>query len=197
MNIIYSLIKEYMLKAKSRLAHNKNKRRYKNLRGNNYYYDPKDRVKIALGLVGSMVFMIFLMGYRQITDMINTWQDLPVQVQAREIIIVPEPTPTPKPQTEKEQILAYIVEVFGEDSADAITIINKCENKAFNPKATNWNRNGTWDTGIFQINQIHGYTMEEMQDWKQNIDAAKKIFDNSTWSAWSCSRVVNIKSFWQ
>jgi hypothetical protein len=99
--------------------------------------------------------------------------------------------------TEKEKILNYIVEVFGEDSADAITIINKCENHAFDPKATNWNSNGTWDTGIFQINQIHGYTMDEMQDWHKNIDAAKKIFDNRGWTAWSCSYVVGVKSFWQ
>ena len=99
--------------------------------------------------------------------------------------------------SEKQQILAYIVEVFGDDSADAITIINKCENHAFNPKATNWNRNGTWDTGIFQINQVHGYTMEEMQDWKLNINAAKKIFDNRGWTAWSCSEVVGVKPFWK
>jgi len=100
-------------------------------------------------------------------------------------------------KTEKEQIFNYIVDVFGEDSADAITIINKCENHAFNPNAENWNSNGTWDAGIFQINQIHGYSIEQMKDWKQNIDAAKKIFDNGGWKQWSCSHIINIKSFWQ
>jgi hypothetical protein len=99
--------------------------------------------------------------------------------------------------TEKEQILNYIVEVFGEDAADAITIINKCENHAFDPKATNWNSNGTWDAGIFQVNEIHGYTIEQMKDWKQNIDAAKIIFDGRGWEAWACSNHVGVKSFWQ
>lgn len=99
-------------------------------------------------------------------------------------------------KSEKLKIIEYIVEVFGENSAEAITIIKKCENSKFNPKATNWNRNGTWDTGIFQINQVHGYTMEEMQDYRKNIDAAKKIFDSRGWTAWSCSHVVGVKPFY-
>lgn len=99
--------------------------------------------------------------------------------------------------TQKQQILAYIVEVFGDDADDAITIINKCENSSFNPEAENWNSNGTWDAGIFQVNEVHGYTMEEMKDWKQNVDAAYKIFKSRGWEAWSCSHVVGVKSFWQ
>lgn len=100
-------------------------------------------------------------------------------------------------RTEKEKILSYIVEKFGEDAADAITIINKCENHAFNPEATNWNKNGTWDRGIFQINQVHGYSWDEMGDWEKNIDAAYKIFKRRGWSAWACSSVVGVKSFWE
>lgn len=100
-------------------------------------------------------------------------------------------------KSEKLKIINYIVEVFGEDSAEAITIIRKCENSKFDPKATNWNKNGTWDTGIFQINQVHGYSLEDMQNYKKNIDVAKKIFDKRGWTAWSCSHVVGIKSFCQ
>jgi hypothetical protein len=99
--------------------------------------------------------------------------------------------------TEKQKIYAYIVEVFGDQAANAITIINTCENKDFNPKATNWNSNGTEDVGIFMINSVHGYSEEQLQDWKFNIDAAKKIYDNNGWSAWACSYKINVKSFWQ
>jgi len=99
-------------------------------------------------------------------------------------------------KTEKCQIMAYIVERFGDDAADAITMINKCENHAFNPKATNTaNSNGTIDRGIFQINSIHGG--DEMYNWRTNIDAAYKIFKNRGWGAWSCSYVIGVKSFWQ
>lgn len=119
----------------------------------------------------------------------------------------PSPTPILVETTEiedhsvsqKVQILSYIVEVFGEDAADAITIIRKCENSAFNPEAENWNNNGTWDAGIFQVNQVHGYTIEEMKDWKKNIDAAYKIFKRAgnKWTPWSCAHVIGQKPFYE
>lgn len=99
--------------------------------------------------------------------------------------------------TQKQQILAYIVEKFGDDAPDAIVLIRKCENGSFNPEATNWNRNGTWDAGIFQVNQVHGYSLEEMYDYKKNIDAAYKIFKGRGWTAWSCSEHVGVKPFWK
>lgn len=97
--------------------------------------------------------------------------------------------------TEKQQILAYIVQRFGDRSADAITLINQCENHAFNPRAINYNRNGTVDRGIFQINSIHGG--EEMFDWKTNIDTAFKIYTahGNKFTAWTCAHVVGEKNY--
>ena len=97
--------------------------------------------------------------------------------------------------TEKQQILAYIVEKFGDRSADAITLINKCENHAFNPNAINHNRNGTVDRGIFQINSIHGG--EEMFDWKKNIDMAYRIYKShgEKFTAWTCSKVIGERNY--
>jgi len=94
-------------------------------------------------------------------------------------------------------ILNYIVEVFGDESANAITIINKCENHNFDPKATNWNSDGSEDVGIFMVNSVHGYSEEQLMNWKFNTDKAKQIYDRNGWSAWACSHVVGIKSFWQ
>lgn len=174
-----------------RTSWNKGTSRIKTVRGKYDFYKGSRWSPVA-GLLGSMVLCLWLQFFGQSYNLSK------MEVEAQEyktpVVVVEE---RDKNYSEKQQILAYIVEVFGDDSADAITIINKCENHEFNPKATNWNRNGTWDTGIFQINQVHGYTMEEMQDWKQNIIAAKKIFDASGWSAWSCSHVINVKSFWQ
>ena len=160
-----------------------------------YSFYKGSRWSPVAGLMGSIVLGIFSMGFGQVKEMITTWNDVnQAQAHISNVVVIEK---REQNYTEKQQILDYIIEVFGDDSADAITIINKCENHAFNPGATNWNRNGTWDAGIFQINEIHGYSIEQMKDWKQNIDAAKKIFDGRGWSAWSCSHVINIKSFWQ
>jgi len=93
--------------------------------------------------------------------------------------------------TEKQQIMAYIVEVFGDDAADAITVINKCENNAFNPKATNHNRNGSIDRGVFQLNSAY-WGGEELFDWKTNVDVAYKVFTRAgkKWTPWTCAHTV-------
>ena len=108
-------------------------------------------------------------------------------------LIMPTATPTP---TDKEEIIAEIVRVFGEEAPNAFNVLY-CENRGLNPEAVNWNSNGSWDAGIFQVNQIHGYTMDQMKDYKQNIRAAKKIFDGRGWTAWACSERVDIKPFWK
>lgn len=116
-------------------------------------------------------------------------------IEIEKIVEVKVPVPV-KCETEKCKIMAYIVEKFGDDASDAITMLNKCENHSLNSKATNKaNSNGTIDRGVFQINSIHGG--DELYDWKTNIDKAYKIFKNRGWSAWSCSHVIGVKSFWQ
>ncbi len=103
---------------------------------------------------------------------------------------------TPHEKSEKEQILAYIVEVFGEDAADAIVVVRKCENSAFNPRATNHNRNGSIDRGIFQLNSAY-WGGEELYDWKTNVDVAYKVFTRAgkKWTPWTCAHVVDQKNY--
>lgn len=102
-------------------------------------------------------------------------------------------------QDEKHEILDYIVHKFGRDAADAITIVRKCENSKFDQKATNHNRNGSIDYGIFQINDIHEprFGDEFKTSWKANVDVAYEIFEERGWEAWACSEVVGVTPFWK
>lgn len=104
----------------------------------------------------------------------------------------------PQPKTEKDHIIDYIHEVFGEDGHKMVQIIDKCENKSWNTQAVNWNRNGTWDTGIAMINQVHGRSMDDMKDYKKNIDQAYKVYEDadSSFSPWSCAWVINETPFY-
>lgn len=147
------------------------------------------------------------LGFKTSNIIVEAWGDTPVD-HAEKVQISPTPTPqlaiieptimptaTPTP-TSKEEIINEIVRVFGDDAPNAFNVLY-CENRTLNPEAVNWNSNGTWDAGIFQVNQVHGYTMEQMKDYKQNIKAAKKIFDGRGWTAWSCSHRVDITPFWK
>ena len=102
-------------------------------------------------------------------------------------------------KTDKCLVLAYLVERFGDDADDAITMINKCENSTFDQSRHNHNNNGTVDYGVMQINSIHIPKCGEgiKDDYKANIDCGYQIFQNRGWSAWSCSHVIGVKSFWQ
>lgn len=112
--------------------------------------------------------------------------------------IVPTPSSTPfvVPNTPKE----YIRYIFGETAgAKAITMLETCENKQLRTDAVNWNGNGTTDAGLFQVNSIHGYTHEQLFDFKLNTRIAYKIYKNAgySFSPWTCSYAVGEKSFWQ
>ena len=106
-------------------------------------------------------------------------------------------------KSEKQQIMAYIVQVFGEDAPDAIQIA-KCES-GLNPETigdTNLmsHNNGELvgdSIGIFQVRtggegwnraKANGMSAEEfrvyLKDYKKNIDYAKTIFDQEGWSPW-------------
>lgn len=112
------------------------------------------------------------------------------RVQAVEPIEPEQPKIVPS-----NDIEAYILEVFGDEYSNAMAILS-CENKGLNPKATNHNRNGSLDVGIFQINSIHGYSQTYLENYRNNIDVAYKIYQRDGWSAWSCSHKINVVPFY-
>lgn len=50
---------------------------------------------------------------------------------------------------------------------------------------TTLNRNGTWDAGLLMVNEVHGYSQEEMLGCQANIEAAYKIWKSQGYKAWS------------
>lgn len=83
----------------------------------------------------------------------------------------------------QNEISREIMNAFGHEWKIALAIA-KAES-SLNPQAVNRNSNGTRDIGIFQINDLHGWSAEERYDWKNNIAIAKEIRDRCGWSAWS------------
>lgn len=141
------------------------------------YYQKHEEQKLLDPCDGCSFFMV--RAYESGSDLTESLDD---QVATTEAL------------TEKEQIIQYIVEVFGEDAPDAFSVLY-CENRNLNPNAVNYNRNGTRDLGIFQLNDQY-WGGDENFNWKTNIDKAHKIFKNGGWSQWSCSTRVGIKPFY-
>ena len=53
-----------------------------------------------------------------------------------------------------------------------------------NPYAMNKNRNGSTDTGLFQINSIHGHDQLELTKVDKNIEVARKVYEKQGLGAW-------------
>jgi hypothetical protein len=88
-----------------------------------------------------------------------------------------------------------IVESVDESALSVSEMINKAfsdpemlaiakAESGLNPKAHNQNRNGTIDTGLFQINSCHGYDEKWLQDPQNNIIAAKEVLRKQGKTAW-------------
>lgn len=82
-----------------------------------------------------------------------------------------------------ESIEQEIANAFGEEFRLAMAVA--MAESGLNPKAVNYNRDGSRDIGIFQINERHGWSEEDLFDWEKNIAIAKHLRDVSGWSTWT------------
>lgn len=76
-----------------------------------------------------------------------------------------------------------IANIFGYEYRTALAVA-KAESE-LNPNAMNINRDGSRDIGIFQINERHGWSAEELFDWRRNIAIAKFLRDRNGWGEWT------------
>ena len=106
-----------------------------------------------------------------------------------------EPPATHLSNQNPEEVERLIWEHFGvENGAEALECA-KAES-GLRAGAINYNRNGSIDRGIFQVNSIHcgkidGNCADALFDVEKNIEMAKSIFDDRGWQAWYAC-----KKFW-
>lgn len=79
----------------------------------------------------------------------------------------------------KSTLRAYEIDV------DYASKVIQCES-GWNPKAFNYNRNGSIDRGLWQINSIHGVDKETLYDPYLSTLEAIKIINRDGWKAWVC-----------
>lgn len=172
------------------------------------YYERKTVGKLRYAFIFSLMIMsgfynAYFMVERKVGEVLGTStttviETVEVPVEVEKILLEPMLV---KAKTEKQSIMAYMIEVFGDDASELISIVSRCENNKFDQNATNQNRNGTIDKGVTQINSIHLSGKEfkscihAHDDYKSNIDCAKEIYDKYGWSAWACSHVIGINPF--
>jgi len=93
----------------------------------------------------------------------------------------------------RETPRSYIEKKFGKDARIALAIVSA--ESSWNEEAVNKNKNGSIDVGLFQVNSIHGYDIEDLKDPFYNIDIAYKIFKRDSWKAWATYNNGRYKNF--
>ena len=76
---------------------------------------------------------------------------------------------------------------FPENQIAMAVAVSIAENGAGDPSAQGHNTNGSVDTGLWQINSIHGIPTSQLMDPQANANAAFKIWKDAgnSWRPWS------------
>lgn len=92
-------------------------------------------------------------------------------------------TKTKREPEKPKDIKQLIIETFKEEPETALAVFTA--ESHLNPSIIGYNRNGTKDVGIAQINDCHGYSVSERLDPERNIEIAYKIYKKSGFNPWS------------
>lgn len=151
-----------------------------------YFYKPK-RTNKKIFVVLFMVWIVW--GLWSLVYEAN-------KPKKNEVFVSETQAETPKVETieqpQKPQAEPSVYQKYFGDKASEAELVAKCESK-LNSQAVGKNKNGTMDTGLFQINSIwhkeFGITAEQLLSADFNAEIAKKIFDKTgNWSAWYSSK---------
>jgi hypothetical protein len=157
-------------------------------------------IKNAIGALISVIFYTWFFTLLVENVQIGTPQEVKAE-EKTEVKVVEKVVEKPISRyKEPDDIEGYIIYIFGKENGEkAIKMLKECENKTLDPEAENWNANGTWDFGLFQINQIHGKTKEQLKDWKFNTRFAYQLFveNGYSFSPWTCSYILGEKPFYE
>jgi len=101
-------------------------------------------------------------------------------VHAQEII------PDPLPPTVVEAI-RYGFGDLGEKIVQEAIKVGRCESGLRETAVNSKNNNKSVDSGIFQINSVHGVPTRFLKDLRINVAMARELYDDQKWQPWASS----------
>ncbi len=147
----------------------------------------KTKVWINLAVIVAMMIFAAAVGYyaKQNEKKINMLENgfkVYAAVEPREY-----KAPPLAEQSVREQMIAVIKKVWRSDWETGVAIA-RCES-GLRPDAFNGhNTNGTWDAGLFQVNQIHGISKNDLMNPYANAGYAYSIYKEQGTNPWTSSQ---------
>jgi len=186
-----------MKKARSRLAWNKGTRRVKVNGGYDFIKGSRwfgvAGLFASFGLIGIAMLVGGILDLRKPQLVEAKGYDKPIVVISGQ-----------ENFTEKQKIMSYMIEKFGNDADSAIAMVKICENSTLDPRRVsplNIQKSGrrSYDVGVMQINVDENNTeeIEKLKDWKYNIDRGYQKYKNrgNKFTDWTCAKVIGQKTY--
>jgi len=186
---------------------------------NNLLLPQKEKkLATALGLLPALVILIIFYILKLIAKVLNKWKKQVYKASLAIFVIYglvsffvqvvdapkadasqPYVSIVQSPKTEKEEIAAYIQEVFGKEAPKAFRLLIECgKNASLNPDAVNTAGNfpvGSRDIGVFQINE-HWQKVQGkfLFNWKINVEIAHQLYveNGNSFKLWTGGRKCGI-----
>jgi hypothetical protein len=123
-----------------------------------------------------------------------------VQPEEKKVEVIPEKKFEPVKTDEIEDGVwehrDLIAKYFPEDQVQNALRIASKENGSGDPAKIGYNRNGSFDTGIFQINSVHADRVDgdlsKLKDADTNVRVAFEIWSEQGWKPWVTAKKLGL-----
>ena len=142
------------------------------------------------GVITVLALLMYQIVLREMeSKIISPLPAIPVVYKYIEKPVYVSPAPSVEPVKAQVGIKAIITQVFADEGSKVIeqaVTIAFCES-SLDPNKYHWNTNGSVDTGLFQINSVHGYGFDYLKDPWNNAQVAHRLFKQNYWQPWYSS----------
>ena len=145
--------------------------------------------KASKALITVALTILIILTFETIIEQVQAFQSTPIEIDNSSRWVARQEVASEqlkgvqeKDNTDDGSLVEEKIRQAFPEAPEIMIAVAKAES-GLNPTATHTNRNGSTDTGLFQVNSIHGY--EQLTDVDKNIEAARKIFEKQGLSAWA------------
>lgn len=165
------------MKTRNKIGSNQHRTKQRFLKGKTYL-----SILFVMVLFSPAVFVSYQAKASEVPVIIS-----PIAMDSTYTVEVIRPSEAPLANlSERENSIRIIKKIWGRDWKIGVAIAT-CESglnsKAFNPN----NSNGSTDTGLFQINSVHGWSKEELLNPIANAGIAYEKFVHQGTNPWYSS----------
>lgn len=146
--------------------------------------------RLSRTIIGLWILtLVMLLYYKQLIHQPTFISPVEADYTPSQVVTTPTIQPSPTPETAHDpewvDIAKEIIDVFKPEGKQVTEWALRCfySESGWRNEAYNFNKNGSDDRGVAQVNSIHNF-MGNLHDYKYNIRKAHEIYKRQGKNAW-------------